>query len=386
MSSSSFYELPDNREFLLKQYDLLGNGKFPENKNEAVLVVDSSNNISRSILRAFGFDEKTEYGFDEFLGKTFKIIENDLYYQETDGVFSESAAQTDYERMYNDSDIELKIVGIMRIKENAASSMLSDGIGYTPELASFMRANAADSKIVAAQKAENEKGNNVNVLGGGEFSTEASAANIYLIQIGLVTKDTYLRQIGLTYTPDGVSIYPVNFDAKETIKAYLSEYNKSKPEDGQIIYTDLAGTVFGVMDTIINTITVVLAAIAGISLVVSSLMIGIITYVSVVERTKEIGILRSIGARKKDISRVFNAETLIIGFAAGVIGIVATLLLSIPVNIIVESIVGVTNIAALPFLYGVILIVVSMGLTFIAGLIPSRIAAKKDPVAALRSE
>lgn len=181
-----------------------------------------------------------------------------------------------------------------------------------------------------------------------------------------------------------MQIYPVSFDAKDKIKEHLDTYNSGKEDEEKIIYTDLAEMISGTISSLINTITVILSAFAAISLLVSSIMIGIITYVSVVERTKEIGILRSIGARKKDISRVFIAEAIIIGFVSGVIGIILTAVLIIPINIVIERLIDTSNFASLPILQGLGLIAISVGLTFVAGLIPSRIAAKKDPVVALR--
>ena len=190
-------------------------------------------------------------------------------------------------------------------------------------------------------------------------------------------------------TPSTISIYPKDFEAKEAIEAFINDYNLAGAEAGEentIRYTDFVGLMMTSVSSIINTISSILIAFVGISLVVSSIMIGIITYVSVLERTKEIGILKSIGASKKDISRVFNAETLIVGFSAGTLGVLITVLLTIPANMIIEAISGVAGIAALPVREAIILIVLSMGLTLISGLIPAKLAAKKDPVVALRSE
>ena len=184
--------------------------------------------------------------------------------------------------------------------------------------------------------------------------------------------------------------YAQTFEDKDMVAEMIENYNRACVEDGRdediINYTDYVALMMSSVSTIINVISYVLIAFVSISLVVSSIMIGIITYISVLERTKEIGILRSIGASKKDISRVFNAETLIIGFAAGAIGIIVTLLLCIPANMIIEHLTDIHNLARLPMAGAVILMIISTGLTMIAGLIPSRVAAKKDPVIALRSE
>ena len=197
---------------------------------------------------------------------------------------------------------------------------------------------------------------------------------------------TQLRKLGAISVPSSVSIYPSDFDNKNQIIAYLDAWNEGKSEEEQIIYTDMSGIIFTVMDEMVDTVSVVLVAFSAISLVVSSIMIGIITYVSVIERTKEIGVLRSLGARKKDVSRVFKAETLIIGLFAGVLGIIITALINIPINIAVSNSFGISNLANLHWATALILIAISMVLTLVAGLIPSKIAAKKNPVTALRTE
>jgi putative ABC transport system permease protein len=195
-----------------------------------------------------------------------------------------------------------------------------------------------------------------------------------------------LIMLGADTTPTGINIYPKNYSSKDEIKAYLDTYNEGKSEEDQLVYSDLAEAITSITKTLLSTITYVLVGFAAISLVVSTIMISIITYVSVIERTKEIGILRSVGARKKDISRVFNAETLLIGFSAGVLGVGLSYLLSIPINAIINNLTGIVGIAALNPVHAVLLIVGSMFLTLIAGFIPSRMAAQKDPVIALRTE
>ena len=204
-------------------------------------------------------------------------------------------------------------------------------------------------------------------------------------------KTTYqenLTKLGVAdiQDPSIIRLYPIDFESKENIEQIISDYNEDKSEEEQISYSDIVGIMMSSISTIINMISYVLIAFVSISLVVSSIMIGIITYISVLERTKEIGILRSIGASKKDISRVFNAETLIIGFVAGALGIGTTLLLNLPVNALIKSLSGISNVSKLPWNGAVILVIISMALTLIAGLIPSGVAAKKDPVVALRTE
>ncbi|HKM29422.1 MAG TPA: ATP-binding cassette domain-containing protein [Bacilli bacterium] len=367
-SSSYFNEIPNSREFIASQYDLLGDtSKYPETASEAVLIVDKKNRINVSVLQAFGIAVADEYAFADFIGMEFKIICNNNFYQQIGDVF---VAGTDYETMYNDENtLTITVVGVMRVKEAASSELLSTGIGYTTMLTSKILDNAVNSDIVVAQKANK----NINILTGQAFNERVTYKNV-------------LGTIGGDALPKGIQIYPVGFDAKDSIKAYLDIYNEGLDEVDVVLYSDLANTITGTISSLINTITIILSSFAAISLVVSSIMIGIITYVSVVERTKEIGILRSIGARKKDISRVFNAETVIIGFSAGTIGILISLLLIIPINLIIGNLIGVDGFASLALLSALGLIAISIVLTFISGLIPSRIAANKDPVVALRTE
>jgi putative ABC transport system permease protein len=332
------------------------------------LIVDKQNRVDTRILDRFGVAVKDTYTFGELIGRELRVIANNDYYTEgAGGLFEADAGLGNlYE---NESALTLRIVGVMRVKESSSSEFLNAGFGYTAALTEYMLGLEQGSDIAAAQTASKT----VNVITGNAFT----ATNTY---------SAAAKAIGADVMPTGVSIYPKTFDDKEAIKVYLDAYNKSRDETEQIIYSDIAETISGAISTMLNTVTVVLAAFAAISLVVSSIMIGIITYVSVVERTKEIGILRSLGARKKDISRVFNAETLLIGFVAGTFGILVTLLLSIPINLIVAGLVGVSGIAALPVWYAIGLILISMLLSLIAGLVPSRIASKKDPVVALRTE
>jgi len=367
-SNSHFNEIPNSRDFIESQYDLLGiDSRYPETYNEIVIIVDKQNRIDTAMLNDFGINVTDEYSFEDFLGMEFKIVSNNDYYSLNGSVYIPG---NDYETMYlSDNSISVTIVGVMRVKESASSELLSTGIGYTTMLTEQILANAALSDIVIAQ-AETEA---VNVLTGLPFNE-------------LITYKNVMRVIGGDTLPTGIQIYPLSFDSKEEIKTYLDDYNTGHEQVDVIIYSDLAETVSTVISTMINTITIILSAFAAISLIVSSIMIGIITYVSVVERTKEIGILRSIGARKKDISRVFNAETIIIGFSAGTIGILLSLVLIIPINMIISRLVDIPNFAGLPIASAIGLIVVSMVLTFISGLIPSKIASNKDPVVALRTE
>ncbi|MDD3123656.1 MAG: ATP-binding cassette domain-containing protein, partial [Candidatus Izemoplasmatales bacterium] len=367
-SSSYFSEIPNSRTFIESQYDLLGDeSRYPTAANEVVLIVDKQNRVDIALLDAFGISVTDEYTLDDFIGMQFYVASNNDYYSQTGFTFVKS---TDYQAMAeSENSIAIQIVGIMRVKEEASSEVLDTGIGYTTMLTDLVLENALTSDIVVAQ----EQSTTINVLTGLPFND-------------LVTYQNVMQVLGGDSLPSGIQIYPVSFEAKDQIKTYLDAYNSNLNSVNQVIYSDLAETISGVISTLISTITLILSAFAAISLVVSSIMIGIITYVSVVERTKEIGILRSIGARKKDISRVFNAETIIIGFTAGLIGILVSLVLILPINALISKAIGISNFASLPIYYALALISISIILTFIAGLIPSRIAANKDPVVALRTE
>lgn len=364
--SSVFSEIPDNPDFIQSQYDLLA-GVYPSTFDQLLLVVDNQNRVDVSILDALGIGINDSYSFSDFIGKSFKIIPNDQYYEVAG---SKYIPGTDYEAMYlNPASIEITIAGIMRVSPDASSELLSNGLNYTTMLTEHVLTLAATSDVVTAQIASPT----INVLTGTAFNSQ-------------VTYQSVMRTLGGDTTPTGVQIYPVSFDSKDAIKAYLDAYNVGKANEDTIVYSDLAETISTTISSLINTITIILAAFAGISLLVSSIMIGIITYVSVVERTKEIGIMRSLGARKKDIARIFNAETILIGFGSGLLGIFLAFLLNFPVNLIIERYIGVAGFSVLTLPTAIGLIVLSTFLTLIAGLFPSRIASKKDPVVALRTE
>lgn len=365
-SGSVVTEMPDNPDFILSQYDVL-TGTYPQTYDEIVLVVDAYNRINTDVLDALGIGLEEAYTFEDFIGMTLYVIPNDVYYRQIGSVF---VPGSDVEAMATNPDaISITVTGILRINEDATSEILSEGIGYTTFLTDHMLQIEAASEIVLAQQDSPA----TNVLTGMSFGTQ-------------ITYDAVMQAIGGDATPTGVQIYPVGFDEKDDIKAYIDQYNEGKTIEETIVYSDLAETLSATISSLIGTITIVLTAFAAISLVVSSIMIGIITYVSVVERTKEIGIMRSLGARKKDISRIFNAETILIGFTAGLLGILIAGLLNIPVNLVINNLIGVEGLAILTVSHALLLIVLSTILTLIAGLIPSGIAARKDPVIALRTE
>lgn len=374
MSGSIWQELIDNTDFVGSQYDVLA-GRFPESHDELVIVVDQYNQITDMVLMALGMLDMTapvdQYKFDEILGTKFHLIYNDALYSFTGTHFvtnniTKAIAEDD------EKSLELEVVGIVRLNSETEIGSITGTVGYLSSLTDHVLEKSLNSEIVNWQ-IENE---NIDVFTGNPF-TENPEEERY----------ENLKKLGGVATPTTINIYPVDINAKEKIKEHLDAYNAAQTEEAdKVIYTDLIEVVISSISTIINIISYVLIAFTAISLFVSSIMIGIITYISVLERTKEIGILRSIGARKKDISRVFNAETIIIGFTAGIMGIGITLLFTIPINIILHRLVEISNIAKLNPLHGVMMVVISMALTLIAGFIPARIAAKRDPVIALRTE
>lgn len=353
--------------YLEENYDLLA-GEYPSSETDLVLVVDKKNRVNLNTLKNLGFETEDveSIDFDEIIGTELKLIPNDEYYTKTPvGNF---IPRNDYDAMYDsEKAITLKISGIVRLKEDVEIDLLGNGIVYSDKLLQRIIDMEKDSEIVKAQRESD-----FNVLTMKELDEEE--------------KKNLLTYLGADSMPYMIFLYPKDFDSKELVKEYLDEYNVGKAEEDTIVYTDLASTITEMTSSIMNAITLVLIAFSSISLVVSLIMIGIITYISVLERTKEIGVLRALGARKKDITRVFNAETFIIGTFSGLLGISIAYLLTFPVNHIIENLTELENVAQLNPLHAIMLVTVSVILTLIGGAIPAKMAAKKDPVVALRSE
>lgn len=357
-------------------YDILA-GTLPQKKEDIVLIVDASNRVNTEILQLLGFDTMDEIPFDEIIGKTIKVALNDDFYVKMGDYF---VRNPDLQSVY-DNSITLTVSGILRMKEDFPSYVSSASLCYTDELLDEVIAANNESEIVKAQQASD-----VNVLTGMPFS-DSTDNTVSSSSTGMaITKDTVLGYLGADQTPYMIYLFPKDFERKDELLKYLDAYNDDKEDDDKVIYMDQAELISSMSSSIMSAVTIVLIAFSSISLIVSSIMIGIITYISVLERTKEIGILRALGARKKDISRVFNAETFIIGITSGLIGIGIALILTIPTNQIIYNLTELENVAILNPLHALILILVSMTLTMIGGFIPARIAAKKDPVEALRTE
>ncbi len=348
-------------------YDILA-GKIDESEPGLILQLDSRNQIYSSTLKQLGLSGE-EVSFDDILNKELKVIPNDIYYNQHGEYF---IPNTDYESLYNnEKSITIKVQAIIRGKKEKEVLTSTTGIAYTNALVDLVIKNNKDSAIVKAQQDKD-----YNILTKEPFD-ETSFAN---------TKETVLGYLGAESVPVAVYIYPNSFESKDSITTYLDKYNDGKEEKDEIRYVDMASMISALSGNIMDAITIVLIAFSSISLVVSSIMIGIITYISVLERTKEIGILRALGARKKDIKRVFNAETFIIGIFSGILGIAIARILIIPTNIIIENASQLSNVAKLNPIHAIILITVSVTLTILGGLIPASMASKKNPVEALRTE
>jgi putative ABC transport system permease protein len=444
-SMDMWTQLLDNQDILNQQYDVLA-GHWPENMNEVVLVVDANNEISDFTLYTLGLRDSSEladmmadmfagkgapeleemsFTYDELLNLKFKaVLPGDLFQKNDDGTYTDMSADEDFLRKAVDNGIDIQICGIIRASESAYATTIQAGyVGYTSELAEYIVSENANTEVLKAQKASPDKdiftglpfsdGEEITIddvdmdqvlaslAESGEFTEDMQAMMSSMSQediFEMLKESGYFENSTSTYEdnlsllgdadlakPASINLYCSEFADKDQITQLIDKYNEDFP-DKEITYTDYIGLMLSSVTKIINAITYVLIAFVAISLIVSSIMIGIITYISVLERTKEIGILRSIGASKRDISRVFNAETFIIGLFSGLIGIGITMLLNIPISKVIESFINVAGVSSLPWKGGVALVIISVILTLIGGFIPSRLAAKKDPVIALRTE
>lgn len=414
-TDSGWQELLDNAEYMKTQYDVINvSGVYPEKADEIAIVVDAYNRISTKILDALHIDyvkSEDDLGylsvpFEDLLGVELSLINNDVYFAKNEnGVFVQSA--TPYEEMYAVGK-KLKVTAVLRTSENAKAVWLSSGLAYTPALTSEILATEKDSEIVKAQakayqdylteKQTNDKAVVIDVKTGKAMQNEwvnmltlvSKFSGIDVNQVFSIDDETIyleaMRKIAGTDLPSVIFIYPSNFENKEKVVEYLNAYNQGKEEDDRITITDTTSAMIGMVQSMISAVSYVLIAFAAISLIVSSVMIGIITYVSVMERTKEIGVLRAMGARKLDITRIFNAETLMIGSTSGVLAIIVSYLLNLVISAILKALSGISGLAVLSPLNALILIALCIVLTVVSGLIPAIMASKKDPVVALRAE
>ena len=423
MSTDVFMEMFDSKEMNEQMYDLVA-GSWPTKYNEVVLLVDENNEVSDFTLYALGLkdskelkemyqnivngvafeSEETSYEIEDLLNLKFKFLLNSDYYEKENEIWINKKEDEEYLKKKLDNAEELIITGIIKPNEESLVKSTTGGILYLNDLEKYVIDKGNETKIAKEQKENPE----INIFTGKKFSDEefnmeslspeilkylqslspeemAKVIENYK-ETANATYEQVLTQIGVIDldNPTAINLYPKDFDAKEEIIKIIDDYNKKQDDENIINYSDVVGIMISGVSTIIDVISYVLMAFVSISLIVSSIMIGIITYISVLERTKEIGILRAIGASKKDISRVFNAETFIEGLISGILGILVTLLLNIPINMIIKNLANISNIAILPVKGAIILVIISITLTIIAGLIPSKMASKKDPVEALR--
>lgn len=421
--------LPESKKLRDDEYQLV-EGKWPTNYNEVALEVDENNEITDYALYSLGLLDQDElvknyqkilngetdkisktnlesYSVDDILNLKFRLVLNSDLYQKVNGLWINQSENESYMQNVVSKSPEIKVVGIIKPSESTVSQPTMGGVYYTKTMEEYVTSKTENSQIVKEQKANP----NINIFTQAEFASGqkmsmSNLTNEQMMQLSSMSQEelmnymnTYNENINATYdsnltklgvvdysNPTKISLYASSFDGKEKLSDLITDYNKKQTKSNVITYNDFIGTMLSSVTSVVNIISYVLIAFVSVSLIVSSIMIGIITYISVLERTKEIGILRSIGASKKDITRVFNAETFIIGLISGVLGILITLVLNFPICKVVENMTGVAHIAKLPVNGAVFLILIDLVLTILAGLIPSKIASKKDPVEALRSE
>ena len=421
--------LPESKKLRDDEYQLV-EGKWPTNYNEVVLEVDENNEITDYALYSLGLLDQDElvknyqkilngetdkisktnlksYSVDDILNLKFRLVLNSDLYQKVNGLWINQSENESYMKDVVSKSPEINVVGIIKPSDSTVSQPTMGGVYYTKAMEEYVTSKTENAQIVKEQKTNP----NINIFTQAEFASGqkmsmSNLTNEQMMQLSSMSQEelmnymnTYNENINATYdsnltklgvvdysTPTKISLYASSFDGKEKLSDLITSYNKKQTKSNVITYNDFIGAMLSSVTSVVNIISYVLIAFVSVSLIVSSIMIGIITYISVLERTKEIGILRSIGASKKDITRVFNAETFIIGLISGVLGILITLVLNIPICMVVENMTGVAHIAKLPVNGAVFLILIDLVLTILAGLIPSKIASKKDPVEALRSE
>lgn len=421
--------LPESKKLRDDEYQLV-EGKWPTNYNEVVLEVDENNEITDYALYSLGLLDQDElvknyqkilngetdkisktnlksYSVDDILNLKFRLVLNSDLYQKVNGLWINQSENESYMKDVVSKSPEIKVVGIIKPSDSTVSQPTMGGVYYTKAMEVYVTSKTENAQIVIEQKTNP----NINIFTQAEFASGqkmsmSNLTNEQMMQLSSMSQEelmnymnTYNENINATYdsnltklgvvdysNPTKISLYASSFDGKEKLGDLITSYNKKQTKSNVITYNDFIGTMLSSVTSVVNIISYVLIAFVSVSLIVSSIMIGIITYISVLERTKEIGILRSIGASKKDITRVFNAETFIIGLISGVLGILITLVLNVPISVVVENMTGVSHIAKLPVNGAVFLIFIDLVLTILAGLIPSKIASKKDPVEALRSE
>lgn len=365
---SSYPEGNGQENYLEQNYDLLY-GYYPTDKSDIVLVVDEYNRVDSDILKALGVDCEKEKNikFDEIIGKEYKIILNDEFYKKKGKYFTTDISDKNLQKLYNSKkSLTISITGIIRAKKDSNLSDLSQGIGYSNELSSYYINNCKKSKIV-----EEQKKSDYNVITGQRLEDD---------------KQQSLNLLGASSVPLSITIYPKDFESKGKILAYLDKYNEGKSEPQTILYEDTSTIVNQLSSNIIKCITIALVSFISLVIIISLIMMFVITYISVLQRKNEVCILRVLGARRRDILRMFNVENGVIGFLSGVLGVIIAYIFIIPLNYILKSTTEISNIAVLKPKYAILLIITSIVITLVGGFIPAKIASKKDPVEFLKSE
>lgn len=439
----SFEQAPADDEYIMSQYDIL-EGNLATNKDEVMLVVSKDTELADLLLGGLGYYtqneflniaykaiedphydsslNKRQFTYSELLNKEFKLYPNDTIFTKNNNS-STQKVNPFYYSPYSDGfssseGLNLKVTGILRPKDNISYGCLTYGIYYNSKLTDYVRENAIKSEIcnyliqnnseefISTNTSGVDYGIKYNLhytLYGKEKTHTAFVGSSNLLSSmmnpssNIIMKTLSLRDLGGKNIPFSISIYPIDFKLKDNVTNYLNNWNKdgditlstgitlTKNDRTDITYTDTIGIIIDLINNMINIISYALISFTALALVVSTVMIGIITYVSVVERIKEIGVIRSLGGRKKDISALFVAETAIIGFTSGAFGVALTYLISLILNICLKPTIG-FNIAALPPLQALLMIILSIVLTLISGVLPAKSAARKDPVVALRTE
>jgi putative ABC transport system permease protein len=365
----SVYPIDRNgkQSFLKKNYKLLA-GSYPSKATDIVIIADRDNKVNINGLKNLGFkvSEEENLSFNKLVGTTVKMVANDNFYQKLPT--GNYVPASDYAAMAKAGQTKtLHVTGVLRIKSKNSDGLLASGVAYSDQLTKLALTTNENSAIVKAQKANPTK----NIMTGASMDA--------------TTESGMLTTLGATKTPTSIQIYPTNFKRKDKVLSYLDKWNKGKKKADKVVYTDMAGTVSDMTGGLMDAITYVLVAFAAISLITSMIMIAILTYTSVLERTKEIGVLKALGARKKDITRVFDAETAILGVGSGLLGIIIAWLLTFPINSVLANVTGLTGVAVLNPIHAIVLVIIATVLTLLGGHIPARMAAKKDAAIALRS-
>lgn len=447
MGTGTFTQLFGDQEFVGEYYDLIGSAsKYPQNANEIVLVIDRYNRVRINDLQRIGLlDSGTttieSFSFNDILGKKYKLIDNDDFYErreDLDFVVGDLSSednlktiekytvtsQSNFRSLFDDENtgIELEIVGVLRPRQGTEFSILSQGLAFTEDLNTLMQTFNQDSafsksifhNITIAPEAFTDpelasnpekaleyirfydpyydSSNPQKILSQSDFLALAKRNNGQVSDIDDSTPfGQMIKQVfeSIYSNVESLAIFPATAQARKDIKVAFSDYNKTVEPEFEVTYSDLVSTITDSLATMVNIVSIVLIFFTSISLVVSGVLIGIITYISVIERTKEIGVLRAIGARKKDVGRLFQAETFIIGLAAGLIGVIVAFALTVPINLILNNLFPDQNIGTIANLtpwIAILLVAINVGLTMLSGLLPSSIAARKNPVEALRTE